>query len=147
MIRYRLQCKKGHQFEAWFKSSAAFDRQLKQGQISCADCGSSKVTKAIMAPAVSSRTKGSDVVVANRQAAAPADKQAELLSLLRRVREEVEKNAEYVGPRFAEEARKIHYEETEARGIYGEATLDDAKSLQEEGIDFYPLPRLPEEQN
>jgi hypothetical protein len=147
MIRYRLQCEKGHQFEAWFKSSTAYDRQVKRGLVNCADCGSAEVSKAIMAPAVSSGTKSSEVTIANRQAAASSTKQAELLALMRRIRAEVENNAEYVGPKFAEEARKIHYEEVEARGIYGEASLEEAQSLQEEGIDFYPLPKVPEDNN
>src|SRR5258705_5897727 len=132
MIRYRLQCKKGHEFDAWFKSGASYDRQIKRGQVACANCGSLDVSKAIMAPAVSGGTKSAEVRVANRQATVGADKRAELLALTRRIRAEIEANAENVGPRFADEARKIHYEEAETRGIYGEASLEEAKALQEE---------------
>jgi hypothetical protein len=148
MIRYRLQCNKDHEFEAWFKSSDDFDRQAKRKLVTCPLCGSANVTKALMAPNVATgRSNRTEITVANPQAAALADKRRELMALMRRLRAEVEQNAEYVGPRFAEEARKMHYEEVEKRGIYGEATLDEARELHEEGIEFYPLPRLPEDQN
>jgi len=148
MIRYRLQCDKRHEFEAWFKSSADYERQAKRKLVTCPECGSAKVAKALMAPNVStSRKKPADMTVANPEAAAQAEKKRELLNLMRQLRAEVEKNAEFVGPRFAEEARKMHYEEVEKRGIYGEATADEARELHEEGIEFYPLPRLPDDQN
>ncbi len=148
MIRYSLQCDNHHEFVAWFKSSADFDRQAKRKLVTCPDCGSTKVSKALMAPNVAtSRAKATEVPVANPEATAAADRKRELLALLRKLRSEVEKNADYVGPRFAEEARKMHYEETDKRGIYGEATLDEARELHDEGIEFYPLPRLPEDQN
>lgn len=148
MIRYSLQCHKNHTFEAWFSNSDDFDRQVKRKLVSCPECNSTKVTKALMAPNVAtSRSKTKHVAIANPEATAEAQKRRELLALMRRLRAEVEKNAEYVGPRFAEEARKMHYEEIEKRGIYGEATLDEARDLHEEGIEFYPLPRLPEDQN
>ena len=146
MIRYRLQCKNGHEFEAWFKNSSAYDRQIKSGQLTCAECGSGDISKAMMAPSVGGRAKSTDVTVANREATS-SDKRAELLALMQKVREEVTKNAEYVGPRFAEEARKIHYEEADPRGIYGEASLEDARALEEEGVEFYPLPRLKDDHN
>lgn len=151
MIRYRLHCDAEHEFEAWFGSSAAFEKQRKKRLVSCPECGSVKVEKSIMAPnvGVKGNKKADRVAVkaANATAAETAPSAAELQALLRRVRQEVETNAEYVGPKFAEEARKIHYEETEARGIYGEASLEEAKSLADEGIEFMPLPRLPEEHN
>jgi hypothetical protein len=148
MIRYQLQCDKHHEFEAWFKSSADYDRQAKRKLVTCPDCGSAKVQKALMAPNVStSRAKQAEVTVANAEATSQAEKKRELLKLLRQLRTEVEKNAEFVGPRFAEEARKMHYDEVEKRGIYGEATLEEARSLIEEGIEFCPLPKLPEDQN
>ena len=109
------------------------------------------VEKSVMAPNVgvkgNKKAERVPVKAANATAADTAPSAAELQALMRRVRREVESNAEYVGPRFAEEARKIHYEESEARGIYGEASFEEAKSLAEEGIEFMPLPRLPEEQN
>jgi hypothetical protein len=148
MIRYALRCRKGHEFEAWFKSSDAFDQQAKTGKVLCAVCGSKKVEKALMAPSVSTRKKAEPVAVAQTP---PGDKQSEIrremMALMRKLRAEVEANAEYVGPQFADEARKIHHEESPARGIYGEATAEDVKALKEEGIEFYPLPALPEDHN
>jgi len=147
MIRYTLRCRKGHQFEAWFASSAAYDTQADTGKVTCAVCGTKKVEKALMAPSVA---KGEKKAVAVAQT--PTDEKAaviqrEMMALMRKLRREVEKNAENVGTKFAEEARKIHYEEAPARGIYGEAILEDARALKEEGIDFYPLPALPEDKN
>jgi hypothetical protein len=148
MIRYQLQCDHGHSFEAWFKNSTAFDRQVKRGQVSCANCGSVNVTKAIMAPSLAGRSEAKDVTVANGEAVRGSDsREAQLHALMRRLRAEVEKNADYVGSRFPEEARKIHYEEVEPRGIYGEASIEEARALKEEGVEFYPLPRLKEDHN
>ena len=150
MIRYSLQCHKHHAFEGWFRNSADFDKQAKRKLVTCPQCGSTKVTKALMAPNVStsrSKAKSKEMMVANPEATAEGEKKRELLALMRRLRAEVEKNAEYVGPRFADEARKMHYDEVEKRGIYGEATPDEARALHEEGIEFYPLPQLPEDQN
>lgn len=148
MIRYSLRCDENHTFEAWFKSSADFDRQAKRKLVTCPECGSTKVSKALMAPNVStSRSKSREVTVANPEATAALEKKRELMALLSKLRAEVERNAEYVGPRFAEEALKMHYEEVDKRGIYGEATLDEARELLDEGVEFLPLPQLPEDQN
>ena len=148
MIRYSLRCDENHTFEAWFKSSADFDRQAKRKLVTCPECGSTKVSKALMAPNVStSRSKSREVTVANPEATAALEKKRELMALLSKLRAEVERNAEYVGPRFAEEALKMHYEEVDKRGIYGEATLDEALELLDEGVEFLPLPQLPEDQN
>jgi hypothetical protein len=162
MIRYQLRCTKGHEFEGWFQSSAAFDRQAKRGQLSCAVCGTAKVAKALMAPNVAKRAKRRSVVERSTAVAMPEAVTAEaapkpetqrlaahqqLAGLMRKLRAEIEAKSEYVGPRFSEEARKIHYEEAPARGIHGEATVDEAKALAEEGIEFFPLPILPEDQN
>lgn len=157
MIVYRLKCKKGHEFEAWFANSGAFDMQAERGLLACAVCGTSKVAKAPMAPSVTkSRSKAR---AAKRPAEAPSAAEApkpetqrvaahgELASAMRKLRAEIESKSEYVGPRFSEEARKIHHEEAPARGIHGEATADEAKALREEGIEFFPLPVLPEEHN
>lgn len=140
MIKYQLICDKDHEFAGWFRSSEDFDKQVKRKLVDCPDCGSKRVKKALMAPNVAtSRKKSVDV---------PPEKRAELINAMREIRKKVEQNAEYVGPRFAEEARRLHYKETdEGKGIYGEATLDEAKELTEEGIDFMPLPVLPEDQN
>jgi hypothetical protein len=158
MILYRLKCKKGHEFEAWFASSAAFDTQEKRGLLSCARCGTSKVSKALMAPRIAKRGKSKAAAKRERTeetaAEAPPKPETqrvaahrELAAAMRKLRAEVEAKSEYVGPRFSEEARKIHYEEVPARGIHGEATADEAKALQEEGIEFFPLPVLPEDRN
>jgi hypothetical protein len=156
MILYRLKCKKGHEFEAWFADSAAFDKQEKRGQLTCPNCGSSKVTKALMAPSVVKRgkrrparkiEKEPEAVESPKPEVQRVAAHRELAAAMRKLRAEIEAKSEYVGPRFSEEARKIHYEEAPARGIHGEATADEAKALKEEGIEFYPLPVLPEDQN
>ena len=157
MILYRLKCKKGHEFEAWFANSAAFDTQEKRGLLSCAHCGTSKVSKALMAPRIAKRGKSKAAAKSaprrrpSRLLPKPETQRVaahrELAAAMRKLRAEIEAKSEYVGPRFSEEARKIHYEEVPARGIHGEATADEAKALQEEGIEFFPLPTLPEDRN
>lgn len=159
MIKYSLQCQKGHGFDAWFTNSAACEKQLKRGLVACPSCGGSKVEKTLMAPNISPRTRkkggggggntmpADDPVPAASPAAMPPQVPREMLELMRKVRDEVVAKADYVGPRFADEARKIHHEEAPARGIYGEATADEAKALIEDGVEFYPLPRLPEDNN
>jgi hypothetical protein len=154
MIRYRLQCAASHEFEGWFRNAADFDKQTKRKLVACPNCGSAEVTKALMAPSVV--TSKSRAV--RKPPAAPAlqsdatqrvanSGQRELLQMMRKLRDEVIAKSEYVGPRFAEEARKIHNEEVEERGIYGEATPGEVKDLAEDGIDIYPLPVLPEDHN
>ena len=154
MIRYRLKCEKRHEFEGWFATSAAFDRQAKRGQITCPRCGNANVQKALMAPSIAKRAKRKRTEKAPETGPAPAQTEkhrvaahGDLAAAMRKLRAEIESKSEYVGPRFSEEARKIHYEETPARGIHGEATSDEARSLIEEGIEFFPLPILPEDQN
>jgi hypothetical protein len=148
MIRYSLICDKEHEFDGWFASSDAFDKQVRRGLVDCPVCGSAKVQKALMTPGVpvkSNRKADAEPVKALH---APADpKVREMMEMVRKLREHVETNADYVGDRFAEEARRIHYGEEDPRGIYGEATLDDAVELHEEGIDILPLPKLPDEAN
>jgi hypothetical protein len=156
MILYRLRCKKGHEFEAWFASSAAFDKQAKRGQLSCPSCGTASVAKALMAPSIAKRRRPKATAKRSEEkggetAAKPEMQRlaahSELAAAMRKLRAEIEAKSEYVGPRFSEEARKIHYEEVPPRGIHGEATAEEAKALREEGIEFYPLPILPEDQN
>jgi hypothetical protein len=164
MIRYRLQCKKGHEFEAWFNSSKAYDSQARRGLVECPDCGSKKVSKALMAPGVATRGRSRDEAPAvttptavteapqqmaqiSPETAAQHEMRRQLVEVMRHIRKEVETNAEYVGPRFAEEARKIHQKDAQARGIWGEATPKEAHDLVEDGIDCLPLPRLPEDNN
>jgi hypothetical protein len=131
VIVYSLSCKKGHAFEGWFRDSAAFEEQSKAGKLACPMCDSRKIAKAPMAPSV--RGTKADVV------SAPAEMR-KMTQFMTGLRKYVTENAEYVGPRFAEEARKIHYGETDDRHIYGEATLTEAKELVEEGVDVAPLP-------
>jgi hypothetical protein len=149
MIRYTLRCEKDHTFEAWFRSSEDFDRAAKKGANECPLCGGRKIEKAPMAPSVARTDKGPAKTGGEKVtlAAAPDPREMALRAALKELRQKVTENAEYVGDRFAAEARKIHYNEGEARGIYGEATADEAKALTEEGIEFQPLPTLPEERN
>jgi hypothetical protein len=153
MILYKLQCKKGHEFEAWFASSDVFDRQKKKGQLACPSCGTKSVSKALMAPNVAPRSKRRAAPERQQPAGSPKPEtqrvaaHSELVTALRKLRAEIEAKSEYVGQRFPEEARKIHYEEAPVRGIHGEATAEEAKALRDEGIEFYPLPILPEDQN
>lgn len=142
MIKFALHCQKGHEFEVWFSNSASYEAQCNARQIQCPVCGSREVTKALMTPNVVSSRQKQGV----REAEA-APMSAEVMELFRKVRKHVEENAEYVGPRFAEEARKIHHEEAEPRGIYGEASASDVRLMQEDGIEFHPLPSLPDDYN
>jgi hypothetical protein len=146
MIRYTLRCDRGHEFEAWFQSGAAYDRAMVAGQNRCAECGSAKVEKAIMAPAIAGG--GRAAAMADKVTLATVDPRRKAFQqAVREFREKVTADADYVGGRFAEEARKIHYEEVPARGIYGEATPEEAHALAEEGVAFQPLPPLPDEAN
>ncbi len=131
MIVYSLKCAKGHLFESWFRDSAAYDTQAAEEKLVCPLCSSRKVEKAPMAPALPSAVGG------RRDAPAELQKMRQFMTGLRKY---VQENAEYVGSRFPEEARKIHYGETEDRHIYGEASLEDARELIEEGVDVAPLP-------
>jgi len=139
VIQYALQCSNGHRFDAWFKTAAAYDEQQARGIVVCAVCGNGKIEKAPMAPAVA-RTDNGRVPLS----AAHPDA-AKFREMLREYRKKVMTEADYVGDRFAEEARKIHFEETEARGIYGEATRDEVAGLIEDGVEFLPLPDVGED--
>ena len=147
MIHYDLICDKGHAFDGWFRDSAAYDEQAGRGLVSCSVCGSVKVEKQLMAPGIPMKSNRKDTAP-KKMVSGPVDPRlSAMMEMVREMRRHVEENAEYVGDRFAEEARKIHYEESEHRGIYGEASPDEAKSLIEEGIAVHPLPRLPEDGN
>ncbi|MCT8971480.1 DUF1178 family protein [Microbaculum marinisediminis] len=148
MIRYSLTCEQDHAFEGWFKDSASFDKQVKAKAVACPACGSTTVSKALMAPAVTgTKKKGAQAPAEAVPVATPDPRHAELIDTLRQLKKHVVENSEYVGERFAEEARKIHYEEADKRSIYGEASLEDAKSLIDEGVELHPLPILPEDKN
>ena len=158
MIHYALVCEQGHGFDSWFQDSAAFDKQAKRGLVTCPHCGSAKVEKAIMAPRISSSKKRkAPAEVSEPVTPAPTPEKTpvamispqehEFRAKLKELREHLTKNADNVGPKFPEEARKMHYGEIEHRSIYGEASPKDAKDLAEEGIEFHPLPILPDERN
>jgi hypothetical protein len=165
MIRYALICNKGHDFESWFKNSATFDKQAARGFVACPLCGSTKVEKAIMAPRLSRSARDIEAPApapapATPDATAPAataeastpvamvsPQEHAFRKKLKELRDHLTQNADYVGRKFPEEARKMHYGEIEHRSIYGEASPDDAKELHEEGIEFHPLPILPGERN
>jgi predicted amidohydrolase len=159
MIRYTLSCERGHEFESWFANSEAYDKQAKRKLVTCPVCNSAKVEKAIMAPSLTSSLARTDIAEPSPPpAASPATPvkapvammsppERELRQKLKELRDHVTKNATNVGAKFPEEARKIHYGETEHRSIYGEASPEEAKALHEEGIEFHPLPMLPDDQN
>jgi hypothetical protein len=164
MILYRLRCSKGHEFDGWFKDSKTYERQEKRSLVGCAVCGDAQVTRALMAPRLG--TKGNKKATAVTRAVTPVEAPAaapppevqqaqhqmaalarrmpkELREALVKVRSEIEKNCEHVGDKFAEEARKIHYGESDKRGIYGETSDREAEELAEEGIEFGRLPWVP----
>ena len=153
MIHYQLQCGQMHGFDGWFKDSASFEKQAKRGLIECPECGGTDVERALMAPALTKR-ESLPVRVADEAsppAEAPAavpDKAvgripAQMLAALQRMRAEVEKTCDYVGPDFADQARAMHRGEVEAKGIYGETTEEQAESLVEEGIAVAKIPWVP----
>ncbi len=147
MIHYSLVCDRSHKFDGWFANAAAYDSQKQRGLVTCPICLTTAVDKAIMAPAIN-RT---DI-----ETKAPAEKVSvsmghpdhqKLREAIVALRNKVTSEADYVGDRFAEEARKIHFKEADARGIYGEATKEEVAALIEDGVDFMPLPALKEEHN
>lgn len=142
MIRYALSCENAHAFEGWFTSSEDYEQQKQRGLVSCPVCQSLQVEKSLMAPSVATARKKEETRAFALEAA-----QRDALNRLKQVVAEIRANADDVGERFAEEARKIHYGEVEARGIIGQASRDDALSLLEEGIEIAPLPLLPDDAN
>jgi hypothetical protein len=154
MIRYALICAKGHSFESWFRNSAAYDRQAKQKLVTCPHCGTAKVEKEIMSPRLAGARKrdaapqpAPDTTNEKTPVAMVSPQEHELRRKLKELREHLTQNSDYVGPKFSEEARKMHYGEIDHRSIYGEASRDEAEKLHEEGIEFHPLPVLPDDRN
>ncbi|WP_181701066.1 DUF1178 family protein [Chthonobacter albigriseus] len=169
MISFTLCCSKGHHFDAWFRSSEDYDVQRERGLLSCPSCGSGEVGKGLMAPAVRTAERAEAVVAplqlvpappqapvsaqpspaasAFMQAAMASPEGQEILGRLRELKAKLTANSEDVGSRFVEEARKIHYGEAPERAVHGQASLDDARALLEEGVEIMPLPVLPEERN
>ena len=157
MIRYSLRCEHGHEFESWFQSSSAYEQQEKRKLVNCPACGSAKVERAIMAPQIVSK-KGREIAApapaAPTEVTAPSEstpllmaQERELRTKLKELRDHIVKNADNVGERFPNEARKMHYGDIEHRPIYGEASPDEARALIEEGVEVSPLPVLPDDRN
>lgn len=167
MIRYDLSCDRDHGFEAWFRNSGDYDRQLSEGDLLCPICGSEAVSKRLMAPSIGrGRSLPAQRMRDQAPVQAPAvadpagtalDERFKVLSgdprvkaaieEIRKIKQHVIENAENVGDRFPEEARKIHYKEVEKRSIYGEASAEEVDALIEEGVEVHPMPILPEDQN
>jgi hypothetical protein len=173
MIRYSLRCERDHSFESWFQDSAAYDSQVKRKLVGCPVCGSAKVEKAIMAPRIVSKKGREHLKTAQETAnvpvpAAPGEapsapqvqglqaqdstplmmaQERELRTKLKELRDHIVKNADNVGEKFPNEARKMHYGEIEHRPIYGEASPEEARALIDEGVEVSPLPVLPEDRN
>jgi hypothetical protein len=159
MIRYALRCERGHAFESWFQSSSAYETQEKRKLVNCPVCGSAKVERAIMAPQIVSKKGRETAVPAPAVPTAPADvaapgstpllmaQERELRAKLKELRDHIVKNADNVGERFPNEARKMHYGDIEHRPIYGEASPDEARALIDEGVEVTPLPVLPDDRN
>lgn len=161
MIRYALVCERKHNFEIWFNNSADYDKQRKRGLVTCPVCESKKVEKAIMAPAIgrggrkrsepvetpAPTTTEAPSTPSSENVAMMSPQEKEFRAKLKELRDHLVANADNVGKKFPEEARKMHYGETEHRSIYGEASPEEAKELHDEGIEFHPLPILPDERN
>ena len=156
MIRYNLHCERGHAFESWFQDSAAYDSQRKRKLVDCPSCGSTKIDKAIMAPKISRGGQRAEPAPAPPEATAVAEttpqplmmaQERELRAKLRELRDHVTKNADDVGDKFPNEARKMHYGDIEHRPIYGEASPQEARAMIDEGIEVSPLPVLPDDRN
>jgi hypothetical protein len=156
MIRYNLRCEQGHAFESWFQSSSAYETQEKRKLVNCPSCGSAKVERAIMAPQIVSkkaRETAAPAPAASTDVTAPAStslmmaQERELRAKLKELRDHIVKNADNVGERFPNEARKMHYGDIEHRPIYGEASPDEARALIDEGVEVSPLPVLPDDRN
>jgi hypothetical protein len=161
MIHYQLRCENGHAFDGWFRDSAAFETQAAAGFVECPSCGSTRVERALMAPAIPKKGRPARSTAPEATAEPPkpdarpaapvappppavvARMPAELRAALARLRAEIERSCDYVGPAFAEEARKIHRGEAEARGIYGETSPEEAEALREEGVEFASVPWVP----
>lgn len=159
MIHYNLRCERGHAFESWFQSSSAYEAQEKRKLVNCPVCGSAKVERAIMAPQIVSKKGRESAEAVPAAPATPADTAApastpllmaqerELRAKLKELREHIVKNADNVGERFPNEARKMHYGDIEHRPIYGEASPEEARALIDEGVEVSPLPMLPDDRN
>ena len=143
MIQYALKCSEGHSFDSWFQSAAAFEKLVEAGLVSCAVCGGTKVEKAIMAPRVSATRGDVETKPAPGPLSQPASPAEQAMAELR---SKIERNSDYVGDKFASEARAMHTGDIAQRAIYGEAKFDDARKLVEDGVPVAPLPFMPKRQ-
>lgn len=157
MIHYQLRCDEGHEFDGWFNGSAGFEKQAKLGLLECPECGTAGVERALMTPSVPRKGRAkAEAVAALEPVAAPAPVPApspaavaverlpdQVRAMLQKLRSEIEKNCDYVGPGFATEARRIHNGESDARAIYGETTPEEAEALAEDGIEVSRIPWVP----
>ena len=141
MIRYDLVCENEHFFESWFKDSKSYQKQLEANEIACPKCNNSNISKSLMAPGIPKKTNTKNGnVIANSSSRSIND-------AIRKIRDEIKKNSEYVGDQFPEEARKIHYNEAEMRSIYGKASKTEITELVDEGIDIIQIPEIPDDKN
>ncbi len=155
MIKYALACEAGHGFETWFRSSDDYEKQRKRKLVECPACGSAEIEKQIMKPSVARTDRGRSPAPVEVPAAAEQPQPVAMMSpqeqflrtKLKELRDHVTRNADYVGEKFPELARQMHYEEIDQRSIYGEAKPDEVKELIEEGVGVQPLPVLPEDKN
>jgi len=140
MIRYSLRCTADHEFEGWFQNSSAFEKQAESGLLACPECGSPDVSRALMAPAVQGTRRDTPPAPPEQKQVATDD--AALKQQLLTLRRKIEENFDHVGSKFAEEARKIHYGDTDPRGIYGDTTAEEREALADEGIEIGTVPWL-----
>ena len=141
MIRYDLVCENEHFFESWFKDSKSYQKQLEANEIACPKCNNSNISKSLMAPGISKKTNTKNGnVIANSSSSS-------INNAIRKIRDEIKKDSEYVGDQFPEEARKIHYNEAEMRSIYGKASKKEITELVDEGIDIIQIPEIPDDKN
>ena len=156
MIHYQLRCSRDHQFDGWFRDSTTFAGQTQAGQVACPECGDVAVSRALMAPSLGRKGVVRSSAPAEAQAPVPAEPAPspsadrvggvipdQVRAMLQKLRAEVETKCEHVGPRFAEEARAIHNGDSRARGIYGQATPEQAEALAEDGIEVSRIPWVP----
>jgi len=149
MIKYALACEKDHSFESWFPDSESYETQARRGLIACPVCASTRVAKAIMAPAIVGGQKAErrPIEASPAPVALLDERQQRLREMARRLRDEIVANTDDVGRKFPEEARAIHEGDAPARSIRGQATPDEARALIDEGVGVLPLPFLPDEFN
>ena len=148
MIHYQLRCSADHAFDGWFRDSMGFDRQVELGLVACPECGTTAVNRALMAPRIGKRravveTAGTQATPAKVEQKTGTAVPDEVRAMLQKLRADVERNCDYVGPSFADEARRIHTGAAEARSIYGESTPEQAEALADEGIEVARIPWVP----